>query len=298
MKFSSYFFTAFLTIACCFLISSPSVSKNNQDEHPYRLAIGYDASTFFETDIKDVKAAFDLWVRSVGENAGLVTEAYVYDDLAVMRADIMNGKIDMITGSSLNYLEISSVCETEIAYCALHDDAKTLSYLFVVHADSGYTSIEQLADSRLIINKDDDIGLFYYNVLLLEHDLPEAKYFFSHIIAEQSFSRALTSLFFEKGDACITSNVVFDLMKEINPQIGTRLKIIAKSPEYIPTLAFFRKGVDENIKELVRNELGNFKNTTAGRQTLMLFKIKNILPVQDNELDNLRKLKARYEALK
>jgi len=263
------------------------------------LVIGYDVRVLLDADIKDIKAATEIWIGQVAENNGLTGEIVLYSDFATILKRLKDGSVDLATTTTLDYLHISEELETELGYAGIYSNEKpTKRYLLIVRSDTGSAKVENLARKKLAVTKADNTALLFLNAYLLRNKLPEAPGFFSSIIEKRKSSQAVLSVFFRQADACIATDEAFGIMAELNPQVGRQLKVIASSPEIVGIVSLFRKDYNEKSKAIIRNAATNLVNTVEGKQLLTLFKLADIYLLKDSDLDSFRSLLNEYRQLK
>ena len=263
------------------------------------LVIGYDMRVLLDADIKDVKAATELWMGQVAEKNGLTAEILIYSDPAYMLKDFKDGRVDMASTTTLDYLHIAEEVDTELAYSGIYANEKSnKKYLLIVRSDAGFVDVNDLARKKLAVQKADDAALLFLNTHLLRNKQPKTLGFFSSIIEKRKSSQAVLSVFFRQADVCIATDEAFGIMAELNPQIGMQLKVIASSPEIVCTVSFFRKDYSEKRKAIIRKGAENLVNTVEGKQLLTLFKLAYIYLLKDSDLDSFRLLVNEYRQLK
>ncbi len=268
----------------------PTSAQNLENAHKTapRMHIGFYIHSLYQADLKDVKAATDLWILEVGEKAGLKTKAFVYKDVQSLMDDFKAGNLDLIQISSLKFLTLFEDFDVEPAYAGKINGKLKRNYAVVINKDFKYNDLADLEDATLAIADNDDIGLLYLNALLLEKNLPEAPCFFSKIKKMNSFQKAVLSVFFKQCDVCITYVDLFNTMSELNPQIKNKLRIIASSPPLLPMVSFYTKECDEAAKEITFDQVRNLSGTSYGRQIMAIFKSEEIVRLKDSDLDSLR----------
>jgi len=298
-KFFLLMFSFCLLVSFCHLAQAGDDRSMADDKGRPQFVIGCDLGVLLDADIKDIKAATELWMGQVAEVYGLTADIVIYSDSASMLKDFKDGRVDMANTTTLDYLRIAEELETDLAYSAIFANEKpTRKYLLIVRSDAGFTEVKDLARKKLAVKKTDDASLLFLNTHLLRNKQPEAAGFFSSIIEKRKSSQAVLSVFFRQADACIANEEAFTIMSELNPQIGKQLKVIVSSPEIISTLSFFRKDYSEKIKTIILNNSKNLINTVGGRQLLTLFKVADIYLLTDSDLDSFRLLVKEYRQLK
>ncbi|MCP4104609.1 MAG: phosphate/phosphite/phosphonate ABC transporter substrate-binding protein [Desulfobacteraceae bacterium] len=291
-----------LTIVCiCFLFSTYYIvaAQVSLGKDPVRLRMGFDISFISdkELDLKDAKAAMDLWVKNLDERLKLAAENYFYLNTDSIMKDFNDGKLDLVTITSLNYIRIAQGIDAELGYTLVKNGKKTHKYILLTQRKSGFNKLEDLKNKRLVIKTGDNTGLLFLNTLLLRENLEEADKFFS-VKEKKKFSRAVLAVFFGNAHACVTTDTLFKTMVELNPQVGKRLKIMASSPEIINNVSFFRRGYEENAKKLLNSAISKIKEDVQGQQILMLFNMDGISKLEKSDLESLKSLADEYDALK
>jgi ABC-type phosphate/phosphonate transport system substrate-binding protein len=82
----------------------------------------------------------------------------------------------------------------------------------------------------------------------------------------------------------------FETSQELNPQIGERLAIAARSPSLMIGILTGRKDVPEDIKKAVAEVAVNLASYPKGKQILTLFRIGGFRHFQASDLDSVLEL--------
>jgi ABC-type phosphate/phosphonate transport system substrate-binding protein len=92
----------------------------------------------------------------------------------------------------------------------------------------------------------------------------------------------------------------FDVMRELNPQVGKDLQAIATSEPFAENvICLSNTGWDsERARTGMIEILADLQSEPAGRQILTLFKVGPMIPFQETQLDTVRQLRAKYEQLR
>lgn len=274
------------------------IVKPDSAGEKYDAAYAFHKAMLVETDMKDAKSAIGYWMKTLAEKAGYKIQSLIYDDLDSLIADAKKGKIDLIYVAPQHYLKLTNTVETSLACVPIIGGKKTRKYLLLVRSDSPYSNIRDLKGKKLAVLQENNISLSYLNTLLLKDGQKEAYNFFSDIVEKRKYSQAILSVFFGQADACVVADFSFNIITELNPQIGKSLKAIASSPEYVHLVACFRKASNENLKKLTLDAVFNFQNSNEGRQVLTLFKIEGLVPALASDITTIKSLMDEYEQLK
>ena len=262
------------------------------------LVLAYSLKGLADVDVRDATAALKIYTTELANSVGRTVDSYLYDDLETVIGDIRKGKADLIALSAMEYLRIKGRTEFELALCNVKGGKKSFKYLLLTHWNRGYAKIGDLKNRKVLLPRGDDAAKLYLHFLLLKNKFGEMQGFFSSVEEKSKTSQVVLPVFFGQADACITTDVAFKTMLEMNPQLGKDLKVIASSAELTTSITVFRKALASDIKEKTLAVGRSLKNNVRGRQVLMLFKIEDLVPVNDSDLESLKDLVDEYNQLK
>jgi phosphonate transport system substrate-binding protein len=126
---------------------------------------------------------------------------------------------------------------------------------------------------------------------------PEA--FFGRFEVKSKVSQIVLPVFFGRADACVVDRSGFRIMREMNPQVGRRLKVLKESEPYLDTIACVRVGgwdAPHYRQDLIR-ALEEMDEEPAGQQIMNLFRFDSMKRFEDGHIETLRKLRRRHDAL-
>ncbi len=268
-----------------------------------RTAVGNDLAIIHHSEVilKNLEAAMDLWYEEFTKKVGVSPQYFFYRDIQQLVADFNAGKLDIIDTTSLNFLRIRPEIAANMApdiYGVIKGGKKTHHYLLLTRADSGILSLKDLKNDTIFIQENDDTGRFFVNTMLLKNGLAHMERFFAEIQETKTLASAILSVFFNKGQVCVTTDDIFDTMVELNPQVGKQLRILETSPEIVNGVFFFHKNYDLRLKKDALNEALNFEKTTYGQQVLLLYKIDRLVPLDEADLAPVANLLHEYNFLR
>jgi phosphonate transport system substrate-binding protein len=263
------------------------------------LIFAYSRTAFIDVAVKDAAAALQIYADEISRQLGYSNGIVIYDHLETVISEVRNGNFDMVAlPSSLEYLLIQDKVGLELALGGLKGGKMSQKYLLLTHQNRGYTKLGDLKHKKLTIPKGDSVAELFLNTTLLRQKQGEMRDFFSPVEEKAKSSQALLSVFFGQADACIATEVSFQTMVEMNPQVGKNLKVMASSPELVTQVSVYRKSLREDIKQNIRGLARSFKQSERGRQMFLLFKIDDLAPLNDSDLTSLKELASEYERLK
>jgi phosphonate transport system substrate-binding protein len=223
---------------------------------------------------KDAKIAIKLWLKNLAgeEQQNRFDLVYLKKREKVLK-DFQEGKIAYLSINSIYYLKYRQLLNENIKeiYTFLITNDQYVRYLLVTNKN--IKDLKNLKYKTLGIQKSEYIEELYINHLLLENNLSSHNNFFKKTHEYESHSRTLMKLFFNKIDACIVPEHIWNLMTEMNPQINKKLKIIDQSKKiFIPAISLISTKMDDDIYKLHKNNAQEIMNTTNGKQILTLLK--------------------------
>jgi phosphonate transport system substrate-binding protein len=235
---------------------------------------GFSSSTFSDVNENDARAAVKVWAQMLFKERGLPVEPepQIFRGSEAIAAALRSKLIDAVALPVDEYWGLRELLDSRIFIGGVNDGRITEEYLLLVHQDSGVQRLEQLRDRSIGCWQNSRMSLApaWLDTILVQGGLPRASEF-CRATQIPKLSKVMLPVFFRQVDACIVTRQGFKNMSELNPQVGQRLKIIATSPELVPSGFCFRKDYDDPIRETIVTELGKIKSSPAGAQVLMLF---------------------------
>lgn len=287
-----------LIVGLCFLFFPEPVSA--EPGNVFRL--GVIADTFSGVNQNDARIALNVLLekklKDDFQQDG--AETIVYPDIHAAMQDTQNGKLDLLTLPTMDYIRIKNRIRMIPEMIAGIGPEKEQSYVFLVNNSSNIQSLSQLNHKNLIVEKgvSGKLALKWLDTLLLEQSLPESGFFFREIKQVDKSSRAMLPVFFGQADGCIVRNFAFETMAELNPQVGKKLKVLDRSPVFGSVLMCFRPGIKPGLADSIINFIQKMPDHAEHRQVLLLFQVKKIFRFKPEHLHTLEALLDRYDQLK
>jgi hypothetical protein len=120
---------------------------------------------------------------------------------------------------------------------------------------------------------------------------------------ENPYRRSLSAVlpvFFGKKDACLVDDAGFQVMNELNLQVGKALQTVTISEPYVDGIVCLRNEGWPSAaqKQDVIDALAELHQEPAGQQILTLFKIGQLVPFEEKQLDTVKRLRATHDRLR
>ncbi|MGD8781171.1 MAG: PhnD/SsuA/transferrin family substrate-binding protein [Ignavibacteria bacterium] len=287
------------------LLYTPPPGRNHQSKKSGRsYNIGFSKRTFFNMSVQDGKAAVKLIALKVLEipNLDYSPKVTVFDNLESLKRIIKKDDIDLIALTSPDYYVLKNEIQL-FPFCVPVFFNKTLSKFVLLANNNGESEdLEKLKNKRITVfanSKYKNIyPLLWIDNLLLKKFGQTSGSFFSEIKVASNVSDVILPVFFNKYDACIVTQGMFDIQSELNPQVGNNLKIIEESGEYVVAVFCFTSDRDKELNEKILNAFLTLHKTKQGNQLLSLFRVDKLIPFREEYLKNMGKLIKENNELK
>lgn len=277
---------------CCGLIGGVDslYAHDNDMDH---LNVVFDRSYFSSMNHRDALLAVKLWFEKFSEtvDAEMEVEVTSFDNNEALVGLLERDMADVMILSSKGYFEVPANVRSKITpifSTEIEDSSIQKCYHLLVKQSSDIQEWADLEGKKLLI-------LNNYRCHLTEdwfkHSLKKIDVPWTSVRLEvaDSVSETILPVFFGNADACIVGDEGFEMMKELNPQIGKMLKPVETSPKIVEVIICMRNGYTFN-RELLIESILDFHNNPSGKQVMMLFQISRIVRFQENSLDPIESI--------
>jgi phosphonate transport system substrate-binding protein len=121
--------------------------------------------------------------------------------------------------------------------------------------------------------------------------------FFRSVDHDTKLTKTVLPVFFGQADACLVTRDGYDTMCELNPQIGSRLRIIAASPGLVTMVFFVREGYDAPFRDDFLRAMASIHENPSGLQILSLLRGDRIDRADLSCLDSARRILAARKTM-
>lgn len=267
---------------------------------PYQFIAGSSALGLRENDKQTLNLGFKTVFNELLSANDVKCDFQSFDSSEDLANAIAKNQVNAFFGSPIEFLRSEPFLLSSPIASGVYGNQLKYKILLLVRKDSGINSLEQLQGKRLSTQKwvARDMEGLYLETLLLEHQLPITKSFFSQIQNNETTNAALVDLFFKKVDAALVNESQYEVAAELNPQLRAQTQILEASEPYIIFVTAFTKSIPEQKIPGIRNSLLSVEKTSAGRNVLRLMKAQGFKEIPLSELDNVRTLIAKNKRLK
>lgn len=267
---------------------------------PETLTIAFSQASFVGVNRNDVEAGYRVLAETVGRRRGYLVDSKtkVYGGLSEYEAILRDEAVRMVIVNSWRYLDAET---KRIAPCFVASERGQVGkrYLLLTRTDSGLNTLAHLRGKNLVLFEaaNTTLGRTWLETLLRGQGLEASDTHFGSVASVSKPSLAVLPVFFGSKHACVVDQPGFEVMKELNPQVGRALQSVAASDALVDSLICLRTGdwSAGSFKEDVIRALGELHHEPAGAQILTLFRTEQLVPFKPDYLETMQTLRAAHQ---
>lgn len=264
------------------------------------LVVAFTPGMFAGVQVNDAKAAMDVWARTVASSHGLdlTTSVEIYDNVEALGQAMDAGRAHVVVLSVGEYRRLRRPQFGSIMLGARRGRHQE-EFLLLVRAGR-FQRVPDLRGRTLttLEGTGHDMSLAWIDSVLLGEGLASAREYFGTVTSVSKPARAVLPVFFEQRDACLTTRYGFELMVELNPQLGTGLTVVASSPPMVHSLVVFDRRFSPANRDRVVMSLLALHESPRGQQVLSLFGLDRLVEGTPADLAPALELLARVDRLR
>ena len=293
-----------MVLTACFTFSAADPQSPAAVPQKKSYTIGFIRSLFSEVVLSDAQAALKVWVKEIVKayhyNEGYNLKAKIYNRYDDVKEEMKHDSLAVVVLNTLDYLEYIDKIELDPVLVLSSRGDIFEQYYILVKKDDHYKNIKDLkgADIGQISGKNQAASRYWLDVTLAKNNISDKTKFFKKVVTSDKESQLILNLFFGHLDACIVSKGSFTLMKELNPQIESKIMCIQNSPGYLIGLICYVKNViSDHEKDLFYTNVLHIQELNSGKQLLSLIKVDKLVDFKKEYLINTRELAKEYSYL-
>jgi phosphonate transport system substrate-binding protein len=269
--------------------TNPILAAESDD---FTLNIAYSARIFEDANMADVRATTKVLIDTIGARNPHFRggEVQIFQTLPEWRTAAEAGVLTLCILSITDYLELEPDGFLEPLF--LYEDGSGIGeeLLVLVHKKSGVESIDQISGLNLRIpqNRFAPIARMWLDSLNVKPARIEEK---------GKGGKAILSTFFLHQTACVVTRGTYEAMKELNPQIGRDMMILARSPNYISDIICMSRPCNPNARAFILETLPILQDDDATDQIMVAYGIDRFAPFVSSYLESMRDLVAQQKRL-
>lgn len=270
---------------------------------PQNLKVGFTKAAFLYMNTNDVEAAFKVLSETVGRRRGylVTTKTQIFEDETSFESAINNAEVNLEIIDAWTYLKMDISGAVTPFYVSSEQGQIGKRYVVLTRRGSGLITLRDLRSKDIVEFEiaNTTLGPPWLEILLMTNNLGTHGTFFKSVDRVGKPNSAVLPVFFGKKHACVVDLGSFEIMTELNPQLGEKLQKIAVSDAYVDAFICLNNfgWTSEQFKQGLIDALGELHLDPAGQQLLTLFKTSQLVPFENAHLQTVKQLKWNYEEL-
>lgn len=294
-----------LLLLCLALFASPLLAADVPADglKTEALTISFTETAFLGLNRADVEAGYKVLAQTVGQRRGyrIIPKLQAFRGAADLDALLKDETVRMLVVNAWVFMDIDTKRLTPMFIgSAANEVGRT--YVLITRRDSGLDTLADLRGKELTIFElaNATLGRYWIETRVMENGFGAPRDFFARTEFVLKPSAAVLPVFFGKKLACVVDRSGFDLMVEMNPQVGRELQVVAESDVLVDSVICLRNDgwPEGTYREDLKQTLGEFHREPAGAQILTMFKTDRLIPFREEHLAATRKLRAAYDRLR
>ena len=266
------------------------------------LRIGISHGTWGGVNRNDANAAITAWAKTILKQRGISVEVEtkILESTQETANALKSGQVEAASMTTDEFLALDPKVKPDNVFLGVKNKSSTEQYLILVHRNSGIGDVRDLRGREVLVHESRRTSLApkWLETVLAGRSMALADELSKNMIKVESASKAVLQVFFRKADACVVTSNVFDMASELNPQVRRDLRVLASSPEVIPTLFCFRAGYISDIKDKIEAAILAVHDSPAGQQILTVFQCDSMESRPISYLEDTRRMLAEYDRLR
>jgi ABC-type phosphate/phosphonate transport system substrate-binding protein len=269
---------------------------------PVHLNLGFSGQIFVNVESAESRSVMKVLASEIVRRhfTNGTSESLILGDDSSIRQAFLEKRIDMAAITTDEYVRLRGRAPIQPILTATAGHDPYHSVVLLVRRDAGIRSLAELQGKRLTLSTDQSksIHLTWLETLLMKQGVQRTEAYFSAIKEAKRPSQAILPVFFQQADACLTTQQAFDVVRELNPQIGSDLVVLVRSPSLVSGVMVFRTDFDPGVKGKILEILQKLPMDANGSQILRMFRMNELLPWRPEYLETVEALLSEHERLR
>ncbi len=282
-----------------FVVTAADTAAVGANEPAVRF--GMSSRLFREVNENDARMSVRAYAKRIADSRGIVADPNprVFSGIPELTKLLISGTVDVVSMPTQEFQALEQNLVAEPLLITTINGVDYQEYVLLARFDGGINALSDLKGRRVLVldSVQGDLAGTWLEVLLGQEMLAPPESFFSSVTRPIKVSQTVLPVFFHQSDACVVTRQGFALMGELNPQITNQLRILAASPQLVPTVTCFRAGFEFSLKEKFVDAMTAAHTMPAGRQLMTIFQCDRTEVRPLSRLQSTQKLLATHARL-
>jgi ABC-type phosphate/phosphonate transport system substrate-binding protein len=266
----------FAVAAACVVSAFHAVAQEPVARVP--LNVGFTVGMFAGVNVNDVKAAINVWAKTLLRTRGLELESdtQVYEGVEDLQRAVDGGRVSIVVMSLAQYHRLNRPGFGEMFVGGRRDRFQEEVVLLV--RSGRFHRLAELKGHTLVVLEGTahDMARAWFETRLFDEGLPAMTRHFGTVATAPKPAKAVLPVYFGQTDACLVDRNAYDVMVELNPQLGRELTILAESPPMVHAVMLFDRHFSPRFRRTVIDAMLDMYRSTRGHEALAVFRLDRI----------------------
>lgn len=306
MKGNIHFFNTIVLllvvmILCLFPSQSSAAQTEGLEKYPKIFRFGV-LGVLPRVNHKDAQVVVEMnFVRRNRDRfPGIKAHLEIVSDIDSAAEMFRNQALHGISLSGVDFLRLKDRVELDPLFISSRQEKPLEAYVLLV--PKRIASLKELAavsERRLIVEKFGvhNVGQVWLDTVLREQGYSAGDSFFTSIKKVDKPARMVLPVFFGQAEAGLVPESAFQTMAELNPQIGQRLRVLMRSPEFVRSIHCTSPSLNDELVAAIKENAINMADNVDGRQLMMIFQFRSQHLFKPDYLRETERIYAKYKKL-
>ncbi|MEK7788614.1 MAG: phosphate/phosphite/phosphonate ABC transporter substrate-binding protein [Planctomycetota bacterium] len=226
-----------------------------------------------EMNVFKQKQRFKLLGEYLSKKTGVTVEFTILSRYGNIIERFTAEKMDgAFFGSFTGALAIQKLGVVPLARPVNLDNTSTYHGYLFVRKDSGIKSVKDMKGKRMaFVEKATTAGYIFPLAYLRENGITDVEHFFSESFFAGSHDAAISAVLNRKADVGAAKHSIYDRVRKDDPRVDQYLVILAESPRVPSNGLCVRKGIDNGLKQKLKEALLGLHKDPEGANVLKQF---------------------------
>jgi ABC-type phosphate/phosphonate transport system substrate-binding protein len=210
-------------------------------------------------------------------------------------------ELDYVTLTGLDYLQLREQgAPIRPIFISSRMDTPREQYVLIARNGVDLRKIQGSSPRRFLIEKGGSGAMArnWLDTALLEQSLPDVSKFFQTVREVDQASAAVLPVFFGQAEACVVPRSTYEVMIELNPQIGRKLSPLMTSPGFLRNLGCVRTDLDPETEKILLEVSLSMNTEPEGNQIMTIFGTKAVFKFEEQYIAETKALYQKHKKLK
>ena len=274
-------------LACAMILSLANPHGIAQDETLFRSAFPLDSLR--SVTQADAKVAAEVLICKIVQEQGYDYTTTIPKDHAEFLPAMLKDQYDFFLMFAYEYLNYRDQYAMTPRLLGVRDAGNPLNQFVLLTARG--TGLEGLKGGRLLVERGSgNLPLLWLGQVLHEKGIADSPaQCFRSIKETHASNETVLPVFFGKAEAALVTLEAYDLIVELNPQIGMRLEKAAVSEPLLTTVMCTRDGFKEEPGVIERVST-SMHERPDGKQILTMMRVESLVRYEPAMMESLIRL--------